>query len=107
MTQNQKEITQYATAITSLFSGVVMCFISFFCNSYSIEGSVLAYLGQMLIFTAGVFGVSIYVKGEMLEAKNNIEKELRSQIKEEVTRELKLEEETENIEEETENIEEE
>lgn len=80
MTQNQKEISQYSTAIGGVLSGIIMCFISFFCNNYDIAGSVLGYLGEWLIFCAGVFGISIYVRTQVLEAKTQIEKELRQEI---------------------------
>lgn len=63
-----KEFVQYTVAILALISGIVMCFLSFFLNHYEIAGSVLGYFGECLVFTSGVFGISIYIKSKFVEA---------------------------------------
>lgn len=63
-----KEFVQYTVAILALISGIVMCFLSFFLNNYEIAGSVLGYFGECLVFTSGVFGISIYIKSKFVEA---------------------------------------
>lgn len=67
-----KEKTQYGTAIFTLLSGIIMCFLSFFMNEYDIENSVLMYFGQTLIFCAGIFGVNLFIKNKVLEAESRI-----------------------------------
>lgn len=67
-----KEKVQYGTAITTLTSGIVMCFLSFFMNEYEIENSVLMYFGQTLIFCGGVFGVNLFIKSKIFEAETRL-----------------------------------
>ena len=55
MRSNIKETTQYITAIATLFTGIVLCYLSFFLNNYNIADSVLMYFGQTLIFCGSVF----------------------------------------------------
>lgn len=78
MTPNSKEIIQYSTAVFTLFTGILMCFLSFFMSGvYEIDGSVLGYFGETLVFCAGVFGVSIYVRNKFTELRGEVEKSLR------------------------------
>ena len=80
MKSEDKETIQYITAIGGFISGVVMCFLSFFMNNYEIAGSVLGYMGEMIIFASGVFGVSLYVKTKVLEAETRVKKEMEEEI---------------------------
>ena len=72
MTSNQKENIQYATAIFTLFTGIVLCFLSFFLNEYDIETGVLMYFGQTLVFTGAVFGINLMIKTKMLETETRL-----------------------------------
>lgn len=76
MTNEKKETVQYITAISTLATGVIMCFLSFFLNKYIIESSVLMYFGQTLIFCGAVFGINMVIKTKVLEAESNIRKEV-------------------------------
>lgn len=76
MKREKKENMQYATAIFTLLSGIVMCFLSFFMNKYSIETSVLMYFGQTLIFCGAVFGINMYIKTQVLEAESRIDEKI-------------------------------
>lgn len=67
-----KEKAQYGTAIFTLFSGIVMCFLSFFLHEHTIHDSVLMYFGQTLIFCAGVFGINIFIKNKILETESRL-----------------------------------
>lgn len=80
MTREKKENMQYATAIFTLLSGIVMCFLSFFMNKYSIETSVLMYFGQTLIFCGAVFGINMYIKTQVLEAESRIDEKIDKKL---------------------------
>ena len=81
MTRQLKELVQYSTAIATLFSGVIMCFLSFFLNSYDIAGSVLGYFGQTLIFCAGVFGINCFVKNQIYDAETRINEKINEKMR--------------------------
>lgn len=76
-----KEKTQYGTAIFTLFSGILLCFLSFFLNEYNIENSVLMYFGQTLIFCAGIFGVNLFIKNKVLEAESRLNEKIDNKMK--------------------------
>lgn len=80
MTNERKETVQYITAISTLATGIIMCFLSFFLNKYAIESSVLMYFGQTLIFCGAVFGINMVIKTKVLEAESNIRKEVDKRL---------------------------
>lgn len=82
MKPNTKENIQYGTALIGLLTGIILCFLSFFLNNYNINGSVLGYLGEWIIFTSGVFGFSLYIKTKFLEAESKLDKKLKDEIDE-------------------------
>lgn len=67
-----KENVQYTTAIIFLFTGIVMCFLSFFMNEYDIRSGALTYLGEAVAFCSGVFAINLYVKKKVEEAELRI-----------------------------------
>lgn len=71
MTANSKELIQYLTAAGMVLSGIVLAFLSFFVNGDVVDG-VLWYVAQALAFAGGVFGVSIYFRTKLGEAKTEI-----------------------------------
>lgn len=77
MTNNTKETVQYTTAIGTLITGIVMCFISFFLNEYNIEDSVLMYFGETLIFCAGVFGVNLYINDKIMQTEKRMDEKIK------------------------------
>lgn len=81
MNREQKENIQYTTAIFTLFTGIVMCFLSFFMNEYDIETSVLMYFGQTLIFCGAVFGINMYIKTQVLEAESRLNNKVDEKLK--------------------------
>ena len=76
MTPEKKESLQYITAISTLASGIIMCFLSFFLNKYDIQTGVLMYFGQTLIFCGAVFGLNIMIKTKVLEAETKIKEDV-------------------------------
>ena len=80
MTNEAKETTQYITAIFTLFTGIVMCFLSFFLNDHDIETGVLMYFGQSLIFCAAVFGINLMIKTKIMEAETKIRNEVYKRL---------------------------
>lgn len=80
MTNNTKETVQYSTAIGTLITGIVMCFISFFLNEYGIEDSVLMYFGETLLFCAGVFGVNLYINDKIMQTENRLDKKIKEMM---------------------------
>ena len=69
---SKKENIQYSTAIIFLFTGILICFLSFFMNEYDVETGALTYLGEAVAFCAGVFSINLYVKSKVNEAENRI-----------------------------------
>lgn len=80
MTPNQKEVTQYSTAVIMLLSGVVLAFLSFFLNNYDISEGVLWYISQALLYAGGVFGISAYFKSELGGFESKVEKRVKDYI---------------------------
>lgn len=72
MTSKHKENIQYTTGIIFLFTGIVMCFLSFFMNEYDVGGGALAYLGESVAFCSGVFCINLYVRKKVEEAEMRI-----------------------------------
>lgn len=72
MKSTTKENVQYTTAIVFLFTGIVICFLSFFLNEYDVGGGALTYLGEAVAFTGGVFSINLYVRKKVEEAELRI-----------------------------------
>ena len=80
MRSNIKETTQYITAIATLFTGIVLCYLSFFLHNYNIADSVLIYFGQTIIFCGSVFGINIYINTKVKESENRITDEINKKL---------------------------
>ena len=80
MTREKKENIQYATAIFTLLSGILMCFLSFFLHEYDIETSVLMYFGQTLIFCGAVFGINMYIKTQVMEVESRLDNKISKKL---------------------------
>ena len=77
MTPDKKDTIQYSSAVGTLISGIVMCFLSFFLNNYRIHDSSLQYFGESCVCAGGIFGVSLYVRGEVQRINTKIDKLLK------------------------------
>ena len=97
MTQERKESLQYITAMSTLFSGIQMCFLSFFLtNEHIIDASILMYFGETLIFTGAVFGLNIMIKTKVLEAESKIREDVDKKL-ETIDRLMKPEDQTNTL----------
>lgn len=62
MDQNLKDKIQYATAVVTLASGIVMCYISYFRSTGNdIPSGSLWYFGQTMVYAATIFGFKLAV----------------------------------------------
>lgn len=91
---NIRDKIQETAACMLLASGVIMSFLSFFLNNFSIEQSVLIYIAQALLFGSSMLGMSIYFRTKFLEFNNKADKvmsglnQMSEQIEEIETRSL-------------------
>lgn len=74
MKKDIKDDAMIGAALTTLASGIVMCFLSFFLDScHEIKSSVLWYFGQTLLYCASSFGLATYVKAKLGDVINIVE----------------------------------
>lgn len=73
-----KQKTAYWTAIIAFVAGWGLT-IAGFCVSPvgEVSGSVLAVLGEAMVYTASVFGVTLYFSNEMMKFKRDTRKYLK------------------------------
>lgn len=92
MKENWKELgfkdrAQYTTAMVLIASGILLAFVSFFLI-HTITSGVLIYIAQA--FTAGgaIFGVSIYFKNQLIEARGETMNKMKELIEDVVDRKM-------------------
>lgn len=74
MKKDMKDNTMIIAALTTLASGIVLCFLSFFLDQeHNVKSSCLWYFGQTLLYAASSFGLASYVKAKMNDVSNIIE----------------------------------
>ena len=78
----------YMTAITAFAIGWGLTITGFIIGAGVISDSVLWVLGQALIYAASVFGVGMYVGGEMNRLKSEIKMFAKNPDNEEIIEEL-------------------
>ena len=61
MKKDIKEKLMIASALTTLTSGIILSFLSFFLCSYRIDSSVLWYFAQTLMYAGSCFGLGAYI----------------------------------------------
>lgn len=62
-------------AVFSIFCGFLLTFLSFFMsNDHTVDNSVLFVLGESLVFTGSILGVSIHVNEEEKRLREDISK---------------------------------
>ena len=64
-----KDITQYSTVVAAFASGVALAFIQYF-ETGDLTNGVLGYVAQVLVYAAGIFGVTMYWNGKYRETMN-------------------------------------
>mgnify|MGYP004632812913 CR=1 FL=1 len=69
MNSKNKEIIHYCCAVFMLVFGCSISVMGFFAAPFGeVDDSVLWILGQCLIYSGSIFGVSLYVKSEVKKA---------------------------------------
>lgn len=64
---------QCIAAFVALISGILLCYLDFYLSeAHEIHDNSLFVLGQLLIFSAGIFGVKGYVDGKFIKFKNDL-----------------------------------
>ena len=62
MEQHTKDKVQYITAVLTLISGIVMCYIAFFkSEDGDVPSGALWYFGQTMVYAATIFGFKMVV----------------------------------------------
>lgn len=72
MKKDIKEKLMIASALTTLASGIVLSFLSFFLSSYHIDNSVLWYFAQTLMYAGSCFGIGAYIQKFKAEVDQKI-----------------------------------
>ena len=74
MRKDRKDNMMIGAALTTLASGIILCFLSFFLDQeHNVKSSCLWYFGQTLLYAASSFGLASYVKAKMNDVSNIIE----------------------------------
>lgn len=68
-------------AIVLIASGIVMAFLSFFLNAYTIASGTLIYISQCFIMAGGIFGISVYFRNKLGEFQANTTDQIEKIIK--------------------------
>ena len=82
MTPDKKDTIQYSSAVGTLISGIVMCFLSFFLNSFNIAAGVLIYIAQAFCVGGSIVGASAYFKSKWMEFDTRADNVITSKINE-------------------------
>lgn len=77
-----KDKIQYVMAIILIISGIVIAFLSFFLNAYTIASGTLIYISQCFIMAGGIFGISVYFRNKLGEFESNAKKHIKDVIDE-------------------------
>ena len=63
MKKDTKEKIMIVSALTTLMSGIILSFLSFFLsNIHRIDNSVLWYFAQTLMYAGSCFGIGAYIQ---------------------------------------------
>lgn len=78
MKKDTKEKIMIISALTTLMSGIILSFLSFFLSKiHHIDESVLWYFAQTLMYAGSCFGIGAYIqhfKSEVNEKINDTKK---------------------------------
>lgn len=64
---------QYSTAVVAALSGIALAFIQYF-QTGDLTSGILGYVGEVLVFAAGIFGTTMYVNDRIGEVKTIVAK---------------------------------
>lgn len=76
-----KDKIQYIMAIVLIASGIIMAFLSFFLNAYTIAGGTLIYISQCFIMAGGIFGISVYFRNKLGEFQSSAADKIEQIVK--------------------------
>lgn len=77
-----KQKTAYVTALVAFVCGWGLTIAGFIVSPLGeVSGSVLAVLGEAMVYAASVFGVTLYFSNEMLKFKRDTRKYLEDEDK--------------------------
>ena len=85
-----KDKIQYVMAILLIVAGVVMAFLSFFLNAFTIASGTLIFIAQSFITAGGIFGVSVYFKSKIGEFSSNATDKIEQLIEKALRKERNL-----------------
>lgn len=69
---------QCVSAMVLLASGVLLCYIAYFGSDIKdVPEGALWYMGQMLVYAGGIFGIKLYADGKFVRFKQDIKDELK------------------------------
>ena len=79
-----KQKAAYISAILAFVMGWYLVFAAFYMPPKGeVSDSILWILGQALIYTASVFGITMYFKSEIVKLRGETRKVIREEIQEE------------------------
>lgn len=80
-----KQKTAYVTAIVAFIAGWGLTIAGFIVPpTGEVSGSVLAVLGEAMVYAASVFGVTMYFSHEMAKFRHDTRKYIDEEIKQEL-----------------------
>lgn len=82
MKPHTKDVIQYGSAMAMMATGILLSVCSFFWLRF-IHASVLTYMGEAVGFCSAVYGLTVYSRSKIHEARENMREEF-----EELKREL-------------------
>lgn len=83
--KDTKQRTAYLTAIIAFVCGWGLTIAGFIVPPRGeVSGSVLAVLGEAMVYAASVFGVTLYFSNEMIKFKRDTRKYLKEKEDEEI-----------------------
>lgn len=83
--KDTKQRTAYLTAIIAFVCGWGLTIAGFIVPPRGeVSGSVLAVLGEAMVYAASVFGVTLYFSNEMMKFKRDTRKYLKEKEDEEI-----------------------
>ena len=81
MTYKDKERWQYTLASIGFLSGIILCFYVCITDPFHyVNGSALGYMGVMISFASGVFGIDVYMRSKCIEIKDTAKSEVQEDI---------------------------
>lgn len=75
-----KDRISYYVAFALIGSGILIAFLSFFLNAYSIATSILIYIAQCFVIGGGLVGANVYFRSKWVEFDTRAKKEIMDEV---------------------------